>query len=118
MPSMASGDDSITLWLPNQVMRQEAEIPSVGLASLEAVRGYMIPRYVDRLPDGRRVAELNRHDLDRVNDGYGCGECLAKFDQRFKDCPSCGHTLDANRDIVDFRPDYWKPSPETVTNDQ
>jgi hypothetical protein len=115
-PSVASGDDVSTLWLPRQVMRQEAEVPSTTVAALEAVKGYMIPRYVDRLPDGRRVAELRADDLRRVEDGYGCGECLANFDQRFQNCPGCGHKLDANRDIVDFLPDYWKPGPSTIVS--
>ena len=116
---MASGDDSQTLWLPNSYMREEATIPSTTRERLEAVRGYMVPIYVDRLPDGRRVASLDAKDLQRVADGYACGngQCLAKFDQRFKNCPSCGHELDPNKDIVDWLPDYWKPSPATVTND-
>ena len=106
---MASGDDYTTLWLPNSHLRQEATIPSTSLAALDAVRGYMVPQYVDRLPDGRRVAQLYRNDIQRIADGYGCAECLAKFEQRFKNCPSCGHELEPNRDIVDWNPAYWQP---------
>lgn len=106
---MASGDDVQELWLPNSHMRQEATVPSTTVEALAAVRGYMVPRYIDRLPDGRRVAELHQKDISRVEDGYGCGECLAMFDHRFSNCPSCGHLLEPNRDIVDHRPDYWQP---------
>lgn len=105
---MASGDDYTTLWVPNSHMREEATIPSTTPAALEAVTGYMIPEYIDRLPDGRRVAQMYKRDIDRVTEGYGCGECLAKFDQRFPNCPSCGHRLDPNRDIVDWNPPYWQ----------
>lgn len=97
-------------------MRERATVPSTTVAALDAVQGYMVPRYIDTLKDGRRVAELNQQDLQRVYDGYACGECLAKFGQRFTNCPGCGHELDAGKDIVDFRPDYWLPSPATVTN--
>ena len=111
---MANGDDTQTLWLPNSHMRQEATVPSTTAAALDAVKGYMVPRYIDRLPDGRRVAELYQKDIQRVEDGYGCGECLAMFDQKFRNCPSCGHLMDIHRDIVDFQPDYWKDGPTTI----
>ena len=106
---MASGDDLSTLWLPDSHMRQEATVPSVSRHTLDAVKGYMIPGYIDRLPDGRRVAQMEARDIQRIQEGYGCGECLAKFDQRFKNCPGCSHELEPNRDIVDWDPDYWQP---------
>lgn len=99
--------DGDLLWLPDSVMRQEATVQSTTVDALQYVQGYMVPRYIDRLPDGRRVAELYQNDIDRVADGYGCGECLAMFNRRFSECPSCGHRMDANADIVDFRPPYW-----------
>lgn len=107
---MSYGDDTQTIWLPNEVMRERARVPSVNVDDLKYVRGYLIPRYVDELPDGRRVAELHSKDLKRIEDGYGCGECLAYFDRRFHDCPGCGHELDVNKDIVEFRPPYWEPT--------
>lgn len=92
-------------------MRERATVPGVDVqALLTAVKGYMIPRYIDVLPDGRRVAELRAHDLQRVADGYGCGECLAMFEKRFARCPGCSHELDVNRDIVDWSPAYWQPN--------
>lgn len=106
---MASGDDYTTIWVPNSVMRERAKVASTTVASLEAVRGYLKPRYIEELPDGRRVAELHAIDLKRVADGYACGECLAWFDRQFDACPCCGHDLNPERDIVDHRPDYWLP---------
>lgn len=103
---MAEGD---TLWLPNSVMRQESTIPATRADMLAHVRGYFVPIYVDRHPDGRRVALLREKDGQRIKEGYGCGECLAYFDRQFPECPSCGHELDASRDVVDFNPDYWQP---------
>lgn len=105
---MAS-DETETLWLPNAQMRERATVPGVSVESLAAVRGYMIPRYIDVLPDGRRVAELKASDLQRVSQGYACGECLAMFEKRFATCPGCSHELDSNRDIVDWNPAYWQP---------
>lgn len=90
-------------------MRERSKVSSVKIEDLKHVRGYLIPRYVDELPDGRRVAELHERDLDRVRDGYACGECLAMMEQRFPSCPGCGNLMDANRDIVEFRPPYWEP---------
>jgi hypothetical protein len=103
---MPEGD---TLWLPDSVMRQESLVPSVDIEALKYIKGYLKPGYVDRLPDGRRVAQMYQQDIDRIADGYACGECLAFFDKRFKNCPGCSHALDANRDIVDWNPDYWQP---------
>lgn len=105
-----SGEDSQTIWLPNSVMRERSRVPSVRIEDLQHVRGYLKPRYIDELPDGRRVAELHERDLERVQDGYACGECLAFFDQRFLSCPGCAHLLDANSDIVQHRPAYWEPN--------
>ncbi len=106
---MASGDDTVTIWLPRHVMRERATVPCVSLETLKHVRGYLVPRYVEEMPDGRRVAELREKDLQRVSDGYACGECLAFFDHRFRNCPGCGHELDPNRDIVEWSPPYWQP---------
>lgn len=114
---LANGDDTQTIWLPNQVMRERARVPSVSRSSLDAVLGYLVPRYVDELPDGRRVAELHAEDLRRVEDGYACGECLAYFSRRFESCPSCGHLMDVNVDIVEWAPEYWQPNEGTITTD-
>lgn len=113
---LIDGADVPELWLPNSAMRERANVRSVDPEGLKWVTGYMVPRYTDNMPDGRRVMELKASDLSRVEDGYGCGECLATFNRRFPDCPGCGHQLDPNRDIVEWAPDYWKPSPATVTN--
>jgi len=107
---MANGDDYQTLWLPRGVMRARAEVPSVTRQGLDAVEGFLKPRYVEHMEDGRRVAELSSADLRRVQDGYACGECLAFFGRRFGRCPACNHELDPNRDIVDYSPDHWQPS--------
>lgn len=104
-----SGEDFQTIWIPNKQVRGRAEVPSTTRAALEAVKGFLKPRYIEYMEDGRRVAELRQADLDRVQDGYACGECLAFFEQRFINCPSCGHLLDPSRDIVEHRPDYWLP---------
>lgn len=98
-------------------MRQEATVPSTTLDALREVKGYFVPIYVDRYPDGRRVALLREKDVDRIADGYGCGECLAFFDRAFANCPSCGHDLSPEKDIVDFAPDYWNPD-EGRTSDE
>lgn len=114
---MASGDDT-QIWVPpNAVLRGRAEVPSVGRQSLDAVDGFLVPRYVEYMDDGRRVAELHSQDLRRVQDGYACGECLAMFSRRFSNCPACNHELDPNRDIVDYSPDHWQPS-EGRTSDE
>lgn len=105
-----SGEDSQTIWLPNSVMRSRSEVRSIRIEDLSHVRGYLKPRYIDEMPDGRRVAELHERDLDRVRDGYACGECLAFFGERFPSCPGCGHMLDANSDVVVWRPPYWQPT--------
>ncbi len=114
---MASGDDTQTLWIPNRHVRERAEVRGIPPQGLEAVRGYFIPRYVEYMDDGRRVAELKQGDIDRIAEGYGCGECLAYFEVRLHDCPSCGHRLDANTDIVKWHPDYWNPSPSRDTSE-
>lgn len=112
-----SGDE-YEIWVPsNAVMRERATVRSVSVEGLAAVRGYLKPRYIDEMTDGRRVAELAARDLERVADGYACGECLAFFDQRFETCPGCGHEMDANRDIVDFHPAYWQPSPSRTSDE-
>lgn len=90
-------------------MREEATVRSTTVDALKYVTGYIIPTYIDRLPDGRRVAGIGERDLGRVSDGYACGECLATFERRFPQCPGCGHDLDVNRDVVDWAPDYWQP---------
>lgn len=106
---MASGDD-FEIWVPpNALVRERAVVPSVDLASLDAIQGYMIPGYIDELEDGRRVAQLREKDFQRVVDGYACGNCLAFFGQKFKNCPSCSHSLDPNKDIVEHAPEYWNP---------
>lgn len=103
--------DEFDIWVPpNAVIRERATVPSVDPRGLALVRGYLKPRYVEQMADGRRVAELTQRDLDRVNDGYACGECLAYFDDRLGDCPSCGHQLDPSRDIVEYAPAHWQPS--------
>lgn len=106
---MASGDD-FEIWVPpNSLIRERTTVPSVSLESLEAVQGYMIPGYIDEREDGSRVAQLRAKDLQRVSDGYACGNCLAYFGQRFKNCPGCSHVLDPNFDIVEHAPEYWSP---------
>lgn len=106
---MASGDD-YSIWLPpNAVLRERSTVPAVDIDKLKYVQGYLKPRYVEYMEDGRRVAELGSKDLQRVQDGYACGSCLAFFGERFKDCPSCGHSLDPNVDVVDYHPDHWQP---------
>lgn len=118
MASRTSGDDSTTIWLPNRVMRERATVPGVNAYELMlAVRGYMVPRYQEEMPDGRRVGELRAEDIQRVADGYACGECFAIFERRFEKCPGCSHILDPNKDIVDWSPDYWQPN-EGRTSDQ
>lgn len=109
---MASGDDSTTtLWLPNQHMRERAEIPGTSRDALHAVQGFMRTRYREQMDDGRWVAELYPEDLQRVSEGYGCpnAHCLAFFSRRFDKCPLCGHVLDVNKDILDYSPDHWQP---------
>ncbi len=105
-----TSDDGVTIWLPNREMRERAEVPATTVESLKRVKGYFRPRYIDVLPDGRRVGALGDGDIRRIKDGYGCGKCFAYFSERTPDCPSCGERLDVNQDIVDFSPDYWKPS--------
>ena len=112
-----SGDDYQTLWLPNSEVRERATVPSTTVAALAAVRGYLIPRYVEVMDDGRRVAELRENDLQRVADGYACGECLAYFDQRFVNCPSCVWEIHPSTDIVDYHPSHWEPS-ESRTSEE
>ena len=103
--------DEYEIWVPpNAEMRERATVPATTLDALKHVKGYLVPRYVEHMADGRRVAELTQRDLDRVNDGYACGECLAFFDYAFDNCPSCGHNLDPSKDIVDYSPGHWQPS--------
>lgn len=102
--------DGQTIWVPNSVMRERARVNSIKVEDLNHVKGFLIPRYIDHLPDGRRVYELKENDLRRIEDGYACAECLAFFERRFPSCPGCGHYLDANHDIVEFRPPYWEPN--------
>ena len=110
--------DDADIWVPpNATMRERATVPSVDKRRLALVKGYLVPRYVEQMPDGRRVAELNERDLGRVNDGYACGECLAYFDYRLMECPSCGHNIDPSVDIVDYSPAHWQPS-EGRTSDE
>ena len=102
--------DEYEIWVPpNAEMRERATVPATTRDNLKHVQGFLIPRYIEHMPDGRRVAELNQRDLDRVNDGYACGECLAFFNHPFRDCPCCGHTLDASHDIVEYAPAHWQP---------
>ena len=90
-------------------MLERSRVPTTRIDRLQAVKGYLVPRYVEYMDDGRRVGALGEKDIQRVKDGYACGECLAYFGQRFPVCPSCGHMLDPNKDIVDYNPDHWQP---------
>lgn len=115
---MASGDDLQTIWLPNSHMRERAQVPATNVAALDAVKGFLTPRYSEYHPEtGKRVWELHQADLNRVADGYACGNCLAFFDRRFRLCPACRHELDPNRDIIEYAPPHWYPS-EGRTSDQ
>ncbi len=108
--ALSSSDDGVTIYLPNSVMRERSRVPATTVESLRKVKGYFRPRYIDVLDDGRRVGALGDKDIQRIEDGYGCGKCFAYFSERLADCPSCGERLDPNSDVVDFSPDYWKPS--------
>lgn len=114
---MASGDD-YQIWVPpNAVLRERAQVRGVSIDGLKYVLGYLKPRYIEYMDDGRRVAELHARDLDRVKDGYACGDCLAFFAERFPACPGCGHELDAQQDVVEHHPDYWDPSPGRTSDE-
>ena len=105
------GEDAPILYLPNGVMRERARVPSTTVQNLNRVKGFLRPRYIDTLEDGRRVGALGTKDIERVQDGYACGKCFAFFDERTPDCPCCGDRLDPNHDVVDFLPQYWLPDP-------
>jgi len=102
--------DGQTIWLPNSVMRERANVRSIKIEDLKHVKGFLIPRYIEEMPNGKRVYELHERDFERVKDGYACGECLAFFERRLPSCPGCGHYLDVNKDIVEWRPAYWEPN--------
>lgn len=106
-----SGEDYQTLWLPNSVMRERARVNSIKVEDLNHVRGWLTPRYIEEdHATGKRIYELRERDFERVKDGYACGQCLAFFDHRFPSCPACGHYLDVNQDIVEYRPPWWEPN--------
>ncbi len=105
------GEEVPEIWTPNQVMRERARVPSTTVQNLNRVKGFLTPKYIDELEDGRRVGGLGTKDIQRVQDGYACGKCFAFFDERTPDCPCCGERLDPNQDVVSFLPDYWKPDP-------
>ncbi len=105
---MASGDDYTTLWLPNTVMRERAEVSAV--RELPPTLEFIVPQYVDYLPNGEpHYAISNRRDFQRVVDGYACPRCLLKFSRHRTNCPLCPWERDLSRDIVDQVHDYWKP---------
>jgi hypothetical protein len=106
------GEDAPELWLPNQVMRERARVPATNVQTLNRVKGFLKPQYIDTLEDGRRVGNFSARDIQRVEDGYACGKCFAFFSERTDDCPCCGERLEPSKDIVDFLPDYWKPDPK------
>ena len=114
---MASGDDLQTIWLPDHIMRARAEVPSTSRTALDAVRGFLRPRYVEEMPDGRRVAELTQEGIQRVAEGYACGKCLAYFDRRFTHCPACSKPLEPNIDIVDYSPPHWQDGPSRTSEE-
>lgn len=107
---MSSGDDYQTIWLPNEAMRERAQVPSTTRDALDAVQGFMRTRYREQRDDGTWVAELWPDDLQRVAEGYGCANahCLAHYNRRFQTCPLCGEPMGA-QGIVEYSPDYWQP---------
>ncbi len=109
--AVIDGDTVPDIWLPNQHMRERARVPSTTVKDLDKVKGFLRPKYIDTLEDGRRVGGLGSKDIQRVQDGYACGKCFAFFSERSENCPCCGERLEPSRDIVEFLPDYWKPDP-------
>lgn len=111
---MASGDESIELWLPNSAMRSRSEVPAA--KDIDLVDGFIPAHYEYERPEGgRHYALTNKRDFQRIIDGYGCANCLAKFKRQCDTCPLCGHTRDVEKDVLPA-PREWLPGPATVTN--
>jgi len=111
---LASGDDYQTIWLPNTVMRERAEVPAV--RELPDRLEFIVPEYVDYLETGEpHYAITSRRDFDRVKDGYACPRCLLKFNTHRTSCPLCPWERDLSRDISDQVYDYWKPGPSRTS---
>lgn len=113
---MASGDDYVTLWLPNETMRERATVPAArdgrNLPPLDFIR----PEYTDYLPNGEpHYAITSTRDFQRVLDGYACPRCLLIFQHRRDDCPLCPWQRDPARDISEQVHDYWLPGPSRTS---
>lgn len=112
---MASGDDYVTLWLPNEAMRERATVH--GGADVNAIDGFIPAHYEYTREDGRRhYALTNSRDFQRILDGYACPNCLAKFKTSRTTCPLCPWERDMSKDIIEQVPPEWLPGPSTVTN--
>jgi hypothetical protein len=88
-----------------------ARIPATTRASVESVKGWLIPYYTETPAEGRPRYGLLPADFRKVVSGYACGECLADFGGVYMAvCPACGHERDVAADVF-AEPAYWKPDP-------
>lgn len=74
---------------------------------LNHVIGFGTPVYSQDLPNGRTMHALNDPDLfQQINEGYACGQCLARFDTYMQVCPVCGLNREKAAE-VQTTPDDW-----------
>ena len=73
----------------------------------ELVVGWMVPvmRH-DPLDGSRPLNGLGLEDFRRVQAGYGCPDCLAKFKTYLVKCPVCGLERDVYSDMQ-APPELW-----------
>ena len=69
--------------------------------------GFMVPIMKRTDPfTGATLNGLGPDDFLRVQQGYGCPQCLAKFKTYLATCPACGFVRDVESDFQQT-PDLW-----------
>ena len=54
---------------------------------------------------------LTPEDFEKVQQGYGCGECLEDFQGEFRiKCPVCGHSTAGGDRVLLETPSEWRRS--------
>lgn len=72
----------------------------------QQVKGFLVPEFTMKLPNGQTLNGLTERGMEMIKDGYACGECLATFDHYTVVCPICGLSRDVMADVQEA-PQLW-----------
>jgi hypothetical protein len=72
------------------------------------VTGFLTPTYTRELPSGRHLhAFTSAEDVERIAQGFACGECCAKFSTFTETCPVCRISR-ADFGRIEDPPEEWQ----------